>query len=171
MKIRPEQKSDHALIHEVNRLAFGGEDEARLVESIRNSALFIPELSLVAVEDSTIVGHILFSPVTIETDEGSLEALALAPMAVRPDYQRKGVGTALVRQGLDVCRRMGYRIVIVIGHPHYYPRFGFTQARAKGFEAPFPVPDEAFMVCELLEGSLDGAAGTVRYPEAFDGFG
>lgn len=171
IKIRPEEQSDHPFVHEVNRLAFGGDEEAGLVEAIRNSGLFIPELSLVAVEDNTIVGHILFSPVTIETDKGSLEALALAPMAVRPDYQRQGIGTALIHQGLDMCRQMDYGIVIVIGHPHYYPRFGFSPARDKGLEAPFPVPNEAFMVLELSKGSLDGIAGTVRYPEAFVGLG
>lgn len=171
MKIHPEQKSDYTVIHEVNRLAFGGDEEARLVESIRNSELFIPELSLVAVQDNMIIGHILFSPVTIETNEGPVEALSLAPMAVRPEYQRKGIGTALILQGLEMCQRMGYGLVIVIGHPHYYPRFGFSPARAKGLEAPFPVPDEAFMVLELSEGALDGVSGTVRFPEAFEGLG
>ena len=165
--IRPETAEDYAAIREVNLLAFGQEVEPRLVEALRRLPDFIPELSLVAVEAGQVVGHILFSPIVIETKDGSVPALTLAPLAVRPEFQNQGVGSALVRRGLEECERLGHRIVVVVGHPPYYPRFGFSPARARGLEAPFPVPDEAFLVLELVPGALDGVAGTVRYPPPF----
>jgi putative acetyltransferase len=165
--LRPETIEDYAAIREVNLLAFGRDVEPRLVEALRASPDFIPELSLVAVEAGQVVGHILFSPVAIEMKDGSVPALTLAPLAVRPEFQNQGIGSDLVRRGLEECRRLGHRIVIVVGHAEYYPRFGFSLARAHGLEAPFPVPDEAFMVLELVPGALEGAAGTVRYPPAF----
>jgi len=165
--IRPETPEDHAAIREVNLLAFGQEDEARLVENLRRSADFVPQLSLVAIDTGQVVGHILFSVVAIETKEGAVPALALAPMAVRPELQNQGIGSELARDGLERCRSLGHRIVVVVGHPTYYPRFGFSPARARGLEAPFPVPDEAFLALELVPGALDGVAGVVRYPAAF----
>ena len=166
--IRPERTEDYAAIHDVNLLAFGQEVEPRLVENLRQSADFIPELSLVAVEAGRVVGHILFSPLVIETKDGAVPALALAVMAVRPEFQNQGIGSELVRDGLERCRSRGHRIVVVIGHPEYYPRFGFSPARAKGLEVPFPVPDEAFLVLELVRGALDKVSGVVKYPPAFD---
>jgi putative acetyltransferase len=165
--IRPETAEDYAAIREVNLLAFGQEIEPRLVEALRESPDFIPGLSLVAVEGSQVVGHILFSPVVIETKDGSVPALTLAPLAVRPEFQNQGIGSQLVRRGIERCRTLGHRIVVVVGHPTYYPRFGFSPARARGLEAPFPVPDEAFMVLELAPGALDGVAGVVRYSPPF----
>jgi len=169
--IRPEKTEDLVSIDELTRLAFKGEDEVKLVKAIRHSEYFIPELSLVALEDNNrIVGHILFSPVTIESSENSesVEALALAPMAVLPERQNSGIGTMLVRQGLEVCRKLGYTIVIVVGHPEYYPRFGFKPARAHDLEAPFEVPDAAFMALELVPGALTNVRGVVKYNPAFD---
>ena len=168
--VRPERVGDYIAIREVNLLAFGREVEARLVETLRQSASFIPELSLAAVENGRVMGHILFSPLTIETDKGAVSALALAVMAVRPELQNRGIGSELVRHGLKECQRLGHNVVVVIGHPGYYPRFGFSSARAKGLEVPFEVPDEAFMVLELVPGALDGIGGMVRYPQAFDEF-
>jgi len=165
--IRPETTEDYAAIREVNLLAFGQEDEARLVESLRQSADFIPELSLVAVEGGEVAGHILFSPVVIQTEKATVPALALAPMSVRPEFQNQGIGSNLVRHGLKQCQRLRHKVVVVVGHPTYYPRFGFSSARAKGLEAPFPVPDEAFLVLELVRGALDGVSGVVKYPSAF----
>ena len=165
--IRPETAEDYAAIREVNVLAFGREIEAKLVEALRESPDFILELSLVAVEGGRVVGHILFSPLVIETKDGSVPALALGTLAVRPESQNQGIGSKLVREGLERCRSLGHRIGVVIGHPAYYPRFGFSPARARGLEAPFPVPDEAFMVLELVPGALDGVAGIVRYPSPF----
>ena len=126
-----------------------------------------------ALRDDGVVGHILFSPIDIVRDSGDVPAvaqtpaLALAPMAVRPEYQRQGIGSALVRLGLKACRRAGHRIVVVLGHAEYYPRFGFTPAGESGVRAPFEVPDEVFMVLSLVDGGLDDVAGVVRYSAAF----
>ncbi len=163
--IREETPEDHEAIREVNRLAFGGDDEARLVDRLREEGLVVA--SLVAVEDGLVVGHILFSELPVETEVGVLPAVALAPMAVRPERQRQGIGSALVRRGLAVCRERGRAIAVVVGHPEYYPRFGFSPALARQLRAPFS--GEAFMAVELEPGALDGVTGTVRYPEAFGG--
>ncbi|MCM2465080.1 GNAT family N-acetyltransferase [Methanoculleus oceani] len=163
--IRPEAREDYPAVHDLIRRAFGREGEARLVEALRKSPGFIPDLSLVAETDGRVVGHILFSPVrTIE--DGTV--LALAPVAVDPSFQRQGIGSALVFQGLAECRRLGYGVVIVVGHPGYYPRFGFVPAREKGFAAPFPVPDEAFMMLELRPGAAETVGGLVLYPPVFE---
>jgi putative acetyltransferase len=122
----------------------------------------------VAVLENKVVGHILFSPVVIETSTTDISILALAPMAVRPEFQNQGIGSELVRQGLEECHRLGSRMVVVLGHSSFYPRFGFEPARPKGVSAPFPVPDKSWMVIELEPGALSGVQGTVRYPPAFD---
>jgi len=166
--VRPETTDDFAAIHEVNELAFGREVEAQLIEALRASPEFIPELSLVAIDGDRVVGHILFCPLAIETKDGDVPALALGVLAVRSEFQKQGIGSRLVRDGLKRCRTLEHRIVVVVGHPEYYPRFGFSPARARGLEAPFPVPDEAFMVLELAPGALDAIAGMVRYPPPFE---
>jgi putative acetyltransferase len=166
--IRSERKQDFKSIHEVNRLAFGQEDEALLVRRIRNSSHFIPQLSIVASKEDQIVGHILFSLIDIEGQHGKRSVLSLAPMAVHPDFQNQGIGTKLVREGLKKCHHLGYAIVTVIGHSEYYSRFGFVPARQKGLEVPFPVLDEAFMVLELVPNALAGLKGRVKYPPEFD---
>ncbi len=166
--IRPERPEDIVSIDGINRLAFGGEEEAKLIKAIRGSNYFLPELSLVAAETDRIVGHILFSPITVESSGKSVNALALAPMAVVPEYQNKGVGTALVKHGLAACKKLGYTIVIVVGHPEYYSRFGFTPATEYDLEAPFEVPDDAFLALELLPGALKNVRGMVKYSPAFD---
>ena len=120
------------------------------------------------MRDGGVVGHILLSPIRIEASCGSVPALALAPMAVLPEFQRQGIGSELVSAGLDAARLGGHRIVIVVGHVDYYPRFGFTLAGKFGLSVSFPVPDQAFMARELVPGSLDGVSGPVRYPPAFD---
>ena len=166
--IRPEIKEDYSKIYKINKLAFKSDEEPRLVEAIRKLENFIPELSLVAVKNDKIVGHILFSPITIESKKSSTPALALAPISVHPDYQNIGIGSKLVKYGLEECKRLGHEISVVVGHPNYYPKFGFSPAREKGLESPFPVPDEAFMVVGLIEGALDGIEGIVKYSSAFD---
>jgi putative acetyltransferase len=166
--IRPETPGDIPAIYNVHLRAFGQPAEAQMVDDLRRDGDFIPELSLVAVDEGRIVGHILFPPVTLSSHEGNVAALALAPMAVLPEFQGRGIGSLLVREGLAACRRLGHRIVIVVGHPGYYPKFGFFPAREQGIDVPFPVPDEALMVTALVEGALEGIHGTVRYPHAFD---
>ncbi|MFC0186822.1 GNAT family N-acetyltransferase [Fictibacillus aquaticus] len=165
--IRPEQIQDIAAIREVNDLAFKGENESKLVEAIRQSEFFVPELSLVALHDNQVIGHILFSIISIETEAGPVPTLALAPMSVRPQYQNQGIGSSLVKEGLQKCRQLGYKHTAVLGHPEFYSKFGFTPSVTKGIAAPFPVPDEVFMVIELQENSLDSIKGKVKYPSAF----
>lgn len=168
IQIRPEKNEDIPAIREVNFLAFKQENESRLVDAIRESEFFVPELSLVAVkDDEEIVGHILFSIISIETERGSIPTIGLAPMAVKPAYQKQGIGSKLVEEGLKRCEQLGYEHVVVLGHPHFYPKFGFETSNPKGIEAPFPVPDEVFMVLELKQGSLNGIKGKVQYPPAF----
>lgn len=166
--IRPEREEDVMAIRDVHLLAFRGEAEARLVETLRRSPEFIPDLSLVASADGRIAGHILFTPITIVSEEGATPALALAPMAVRPEFQRHGIGSKLVRAGLAACRRLKHGIVVVLGHPEYYPRFGFVPARPLGIRPPYDVGDRYFMVCATEPGVLDGVEGLVTYPAAFN---
>jgi len=165
--IRPETPDDISAIFEVNFQAFAHYDEANLVNTLRDSNIFNPELSLVAVCGERIIGHIMFPPVSIESSRATIPAVALSPLVVHPDYQCLGVGSALVEEGLNACRNFGHRIAIVVGHPWYYPRFGFRSARKYGIVAPFIVADDVFMVLGLVPGALDGIQGIVRYPEAF----
>ena len=165
VNIRSETPEDIASIHRVNKEAFGGTVEAELVDKLRNRDVLT--LSLVATDGDKIAGHISFSPVTVATGSSSFEAISLAPMAVLPDYQRKGIGSQLVRAGLEECRRLGHEIVVVLGHPDYYPRFGFVPARPKGIDCEFEVPEEAWMVLELREDALAGRSGTVKFQPEF----
>ena len=134
MRIRPETAADLAAIREVNRLAFDGEDEARLVDALRDGGYV--RLSLVAEEEGRVVGHILFSDLPIVTEGGTVQALALAPMAVIPSHQRRGIGSMLVGEGLRTCAEAGHRIVVVLGHPEFYPRFGFSAKMAGRLRSP-----------------------------------
>lgn len=161
--IREETPADHAAVREVNRLAFGQDDEANLVDALRSGQY--TRLSLVAERDGVVIGHLLFSRLPIETSGGAVEALVLAPMAVLPERQRQGVGSRLIRDGLMMCRQRGHRIVVVLGHAEYYPRFGFSAALAERLRSPFPGPH--FMALELVPGALDGVEGDVRYPSPF----
>jgi len=147
----------------VNRAAFGGEEEARIIEKLERDGLAV--LSLVARGEGGIEGHILFSVLDVTIDGRTLRALALAPMAVRPDRQKRGIGSALVREGLERLRKAGWEAVFVLGHTEYYPRFGFSSALARKFASPFPM--EAFMALELVPGALSGESGSVTYPAAW----
>jgi putative acetyltransferase len=169
--IRPEVPEDIPAIFEVHLQAFAQDGEARLVSALRQDGNINPELSLVAVHGDRIIGHILFCPIAIVSETGETPAMALAPLAVHQDYQCLGIGAALIEEGIAECQRLGHRIVIVVGHPGYYPRFGFTPARESGITAPFPCPDDAFMALPLETGALDGIGGMVRYPVAFDTVG
>jgi putative acetyltransferase len=161
--VRDERDVDDAAIRDVNVAAFGGADEADLIAALRADGDVL--LSLVAEADGAVVGHILFSRMFIETPGGAVPAVALAPVAVRPDRQRQGIGGRLIRQGLGQLRSAGERIVIVLGHPAYYPRFGFSAAQARALQSPFE--GDAFMTLELSPGALDGITGRVRYAPAF----
>jgi putative acetyltransferase len=167
--LRAERPDDIAAIAQLNDRAFGGAFESRLVETIRSGGNFIPALSIVAVEGNTIVGHILFSRIFIRSGKGTVETLALAPMAVLPEYQKQGIGSRLVRYGIERARELGYNSVVVLGHKEYYPKFGFRRASVWGITSPFPVDDEYVMARELHAGALDEAAGTVEYPPEFMG--
>jgi putative acetyltransferase len=159
--VRAETTEDHDGVHRVIALAFGQPAEADLVDALRANAS--PYISIVAVADERVVGHIFFSPVTIESENSVFTAIGLAPMAVLPEYQNQGIGSQLVREGLRECQRLGYDIVVVLGHPEFYPRFGFAPASRKGIRSEYDVRDEVFMVMELREGSLGGREGLVRY--------
>jgi putative acetyltransferase len=166
MRIRPETESDRAAVRAVNRAAFETPAEADLVESLHRKAVSL--ISLVAEVEGGVVGHILFSPVSL-AEHAHLKLMGLAPMAVVPDHQRKGIGSALVRQGLARCKDLGYCAVVVVGHAQYYPRFGFVPAHRHGLRCEYDVPSDVFMVAELEAGALKGASGVVRYDEAFAG--
>ena len=164
MQIRCEGPADVAAVRTVNSAAFKTCAEADLVDALRAQA--DPIVSLVADDAGSIVGHICFSPVRL-LSHPALKIMGLAPMAVLPAAQRGGIGSALARAGLARCTDLGYVAVVVLGHPEYYPRFGFAPASRFGIRSEYHVPDEAFMVRELEAGMLTGKAGTIRYHPAF----
>lgn len=166
--IRAERPADAERLFRLHFAAFGNrEDEATLVERVRASDGYIPGLSLVAEADrGTVVGHALFSKAAVVREGRQREVIVLAPIAVQPEHQRRGVGGALIREGLRLAEQAGYPHVLLIGHPSYYPKFGFAPARPVGFElTQFQVPDEVFMVRTLRPDA--GIRGELRYPSAF----
>jgi len=165
LAVRPEKDDaeERRIVHTIQEAAFGRTDEAGLVDGLREEGVVLA--SLVAELDGRVVGHILFSRMWIETCDESVSAVALAPVAVLPACQRQGIGEQLIREGLDLLRRRGERIVLVLGHPRYYSRFGFLAMKAAFLESSFP--PEAFMAIELSPGALEGVRGKVRYPAAF----
>ena len=164
MLIRNEEENDLAAVHAVNASAFESPAEAYLVNTLRKEAC--PIVSLVAVENKAVVGHILFSPVLL-TDHPGLKIMCLAPLAVLPANQGKGIGSALVRVGLERCKDSGFGAVVVLGHPEYYRRFGFLPSSRFDIGCEYDVPEEAFMVVELQRGYLCGSSGTIKYHAAF----
>jgi predicted N-acetyltransferase YhbS len=170
LEIRQEQVADYEFTENVVKLAFANAEhsdkkEHELVSRIRKSSSFIPELSLVATnkDNGSILGHILLSRIKISI----AESLALAPVSVLPEYQNKGVGGLLITAALNAAKELGYNSVVVLGHPEYYPKFGFKKASLWGIKAPFEVPDEAFMAIELKDSALSGNSGVVEYPSVF----
>ena len=166
LRIRRETSDDHARVHAVQEAAFGRRGEADLVAALRASVQ--PQLSLVAELGSELVGHVFFSPVTIGAREsGAPAAAALAPIGVLPAHQGRGVGSALVRQGLADCAEIGFVAVFLVGNPAYYARFGFALAALRELRYVSAVFDPVFQVCELERGALEGWRGMVEFPAAF----
>lgn len=163
--IRAEVEADRAAVRRVNELAFGRAGEADLVDALRRGGSGL--VSLVAEEDGRVVGHVLFSPVTVQSAAGDWGAMGLGPVAVLPECEGRGVGSALVREGLKSCARLGQEVVFVLGHADYYPRFGFRPAAREGIGCEFPAPEENFMVAESRPGALGGRTGLVRYAPEF----
>jgi putative acetyltransferase len=161
--IRPETEADHPAVAALVREAFGGEDEVDLIARLRPDGDAL--VSLVAVDGDALLGHVLFSPLGVEVDGAPVRAVALAPLAVRPDRQRQGIGYKLVEAGIEACRAAGIAAVIVLGDPEYYHRFGFESDTARKLSAPFS--GDAFMALELTPDALAGGTGTVRYASAF----
>ncbi len=167
MIIRSEEPRDKTDIRFVNEQAFGGSAEANAIDQLRDRGQFT--LSLVAEIDDRVVGHLLFTPITIEASNRSWPGLGLAPLSVLPEYQRQGVGSALMIEGLARCRSLGHERIIVLGHPDYYPRFGFERASRYGVRFEFEAPDEACMILALQPGALDGVSGVARYQPEWNG--
>lgn len=165
--IRQEKPDDIGAVRVVNEAAFGEPAEARIVDSVRVAC---PDaVSLVAVDDDRIVGHIFFSPVVLSGASGTPQGMGLAPMAVLPERQRQGIGSLLVREGIDAMRERKCTFIIVLGHPEYYPRFEFVPASRYGLSCQWNgVPDEAFMVLVLDEDAMMGVSGVARYRDEFD---
>ncbi len=165
LHIREEKNEDHKAVYAINASAFETSAEASLVDILRAQAN--PLISLVAVENGIIVGHIMFTPVTLST-HSNIRMMGLAPMAVSPDHQRRGIGSKLVAAGLEVCRKLEVAAVIVLGHPDFYPRFGFEPASQFGIASEYDVPDDVFMALELQNNVLNNNKGTARYHKAFN---
>ncbi len=166
MKIREEELTDTEAIWNINVDAFETEAEANLVNVLRDSDCTF--ISLVAETDNKAVGHILFTPVELTGNKNKLKIIGLAPMAVLQKYQNKGVGSKLVKTGIEYCKSKGYDAIVVLGHPDYYPKFGFVPSATYGIKSEYEVPVEAFMILELVPNSLKDHQGIIKYHELFN---
>jgi predicted N-acetyltransferase YhbS len=172
LKIRQETPDDYQSVFSLTEQAFremkfSKQDEQFLVERLRTSEAFIPELSLVAELDGQVVGHILLTKMTIRSDDRGYPTLCVAPVSVLPAFQCQGIGGSLIKEAHRVAREMGYETVVLIGHPTYYPRFGYRVAGHYGISFPFEAPAECCMVAELVPGALEGVSGLVEHPKEF----
>lgn len=164
LHIREEREDERPVVRAIVTSAFGQAAEANLVDALRRPD---PEvISLVAELDGTVVGHILFSPVALDPAIGATRIASLAPLAVHPEHQNRGIGQALVAEGLKRCEERGYHVVVVLGHPEYYARFGFVPAHSRGLSCAFAPPGEAYRVLELAL-VLNGDPTSVIYPGPF----
>ncbi len=166
MNIRDEIQNDYEKIREVNELSFLGEEEGKLINKLREKGVDL--ISLIAEDGTNLIGHILFCPAVIKTKEKSIDIAALGPMAVLPSYQRKGIGSALIKEGISRCIKAGYGAVAVLGHPELYPKFGFSPSVKYGITCEYDVPEEVFMILELHNDFLNGIKGMVKYHAAFN---
>ncbi len=172
ISIRQESECDYLDVFNLINKAFESEensnpDEPCLVERLRKSDAFIPELSLVAEIDNNIIGHILLTKIKIKNKENEFNSLALAPVSVFPKYQGKGIGGLLIKQAHKKAKEFGFKSVIILGHETYYPRFGYQLTEKYGIQLPFEVPKENCMAVELVEGGLNNVCGLVEYPKEF----
>ncbi|MDQ1855176.1 GNAT family N-acetyltransferase [Chryseobacterium sp. WLY505] len=171
--IRQEEKKDHQQVFQLTEEAFremehSDHQEQFLVEKLRKSEAFIPELSLVAEDEKgTIAGHILFTKIKIVNEEKSFDSLALAPVSVKPEFQNQGIGAKLILEGHHIAKELGYKSVILIGHEKYYPRFGYKKTSNFGISFPFDIPEENGMAIELIKDGLQDKKGVVKYPQEF----
>jgi predicted N-acetyltransferase YhbS len=171
--IRQELTTEYSKTEEIVKRAFLNETysdkkEHLLVNRIRKSDAFIPELSLIALnQHKVVIGHILLSKIKIVDGDNTVDSLALAPVSVIPEYQKKGIGSQLIHTALKNAKNLGYHSVIVLGHKSYYPKFGFKPASLWNIQSPFEVPDEVFMALELTHHSLEKVQGVVHYSKAF----
>lgn len=170
--IRTETADDYRQVAEVITAAFqsdefSGHEETQLVEKLRKSAAFVPELSLVAVADHQIVGHILLTRAFITHGEQTFPSLSLAPVSVLPEFQRQGIGSQLIKEAHQRAKDLGFTSVIVLGHEEYYPRFGYKPTSQYAIELPFGAPPENCMIVALTNNGLDGVSGKVEYPKEF----
>jgi predicted N-acetyltransferase YhbS len=170
--IRKEQSADYPEVFEIVELAFrtmpfADGDEQFLVEELRKNKAFIPELSLVAEKEDKLVGHILFTPLQIINGDKVFNTLALAPVAVLPEYQNQGIGSKLIIEGHRIAKTLGFNSCFVLGHPDYYPRFGYKPAGSWSIPPPHGAPPEAFMAVELIAGSLNGVSGAAKFLSEF----
>ena len=172
VSIRQEKSSDFTFVFDLIEKAFrtmkiSDHKEQFLVERLRKSTSFVPELSIIAEIDNKIVGHILLTKLKIKNDQTVFDSLALAPVSVLPEHQGKGIGGMLINQVYKTAKGLGYKSIVLLGHEKYYPRFGYIQADKYGIELPFDVPKEHCMAIELTENGLRGVNGTVEYPKEF----
>lgn len=172
LNIRQEQPADHPAVFHLIEKAFRNEEftdhqEHHLVNRLRKSEAFIPEFSLVAETDDRIVGHILLTGIKIKNGKRKFDSLALAPVSVLPQYQNRGIGKKLIRSAHQAARKSGHNSIILLGHPGYYSKFGYTPADSFGIELPFDAPIEYCMAVELTEDGLQEISGIVEYPAEF----
>ncbi len=170
--VRRETESDYKTVEEITTTAFkdmpfSEGNEAALISNLRKRGDFIPDLSLVAEIDGTIVGHILFTPLDIVNGNIKYKSLVLAPVSVLPDYQNQGIGSLLINEGHRVALAHGFSSAIVVGHPEYYPRFGYKTAEKFNIAPPFEMPPGVFMAIELVPGALEGVSGMAVFSDEF----